>query len=223
MTHIQSKNERSLQGSSWSFPTLELVHTGHKLTYMATTTKKLPASIPVMCAHFSPFSKLSRSTLVACGIPYDVTYHQEFITIVMNELLIPPELIAICQGGPRWASSCHTSQITYPGLSLHSLTTHSMYLQPSMNICRIHKDHNSHRERWDTKWSWYGQESQCNRVHFDVKFTWIHAYIWDHLYSYTKCPHADYVITQGHKSRSGRCDGDWTNNYIMLGLAQVWW
>jgi len=101
MTHIQSKNERSLQGSSWSFLTLELVHTGHKLTYMATTAKKLPASIPVMCAHFSQFSKLSRSTLVACGIPYDVTYHQEFITIVMNELLIPPEGIAIRM--PGWA------------------------------------------------------------------------------------------------------------------------
>ena len=103
MTHIQSKDERNLQGSTWSFPTLELVHAGHKLTYMATTAKKLRASIPEMSAYFSPFSKLSRSTLVACGIPYDVTYHQEFITIVVNELLIPTEGIGIGKGGSRWA------------------------------------------------------------------------------------------------------------------------
>jgi len=70
---------------------------------MATTAKKLRASIPEMCTHFSPFSKLSRSTLVACGIPYDVTYHQEFITIVVNELLIPTEGIGIGKGGSRCA------------------------------------------------------------------------------------------------------------------------
>jgi len=69
VTHIQSKDEKNLQGSTWSFPALELVHAGHKLTYMAITAKKLPASIPEMCAYFSPFSKLSRSTLVAWAFP----------------------------------------------------------------------------------------------------------------------------------------------------------
>jgi len=97
--------------------------------------------------------------------------------------------------------------------TLHRLHTqafpfiyYTLYVQP-LHEYRIHKDHNSQRERWDTKWSWHVQESQCNCVHFDMKFTqWIHVHTWDHLYSYTKCPHADYVITQGHRSRSGLMD-----------------